>query len=324
MAREMDTDFHMLALTGGGYRGLYTARVLERLEEAAGRPIGQCFDLIAGTSIGGILALAIAFEVPMRSVVDVFQRHGKAIFPRRRWLAGLASSKYRASNLKEVIGQLLPEDALLRDAKHALVIPALNLTTGKQQILKTRHHPEWVRDHHYSVHAIALATAAAPIYFPIAEIDNQLFADGGLFANAPDLVALHEAAKFFERPDPQVRMLSIGTLSSTYSIARTARRNMGVWSWLRPATFPLIQTILSAQQQFSIQLVEHRLGDRYLRIDSTPADTVMRTVGLDKVDIQAQQALLGLASKDVSDVLGTESAQQFLRHTPGQWIIREK
>lgn len=313
----------MLALTGGGFRGLYSARVLQELEQCAGRPIGQCFDLIAGTSIGGILALAVAFERPMDDVIRTFRKSGPKIFSPRGTLAGLISSKYDAAPLGEVVDAILPVGATLADARHPLVIPALNLTTGKQQILKTRHNAEWTRDSRYSAKEIALATAGAPIYFPISSLDNQLFADGGLFANAPDLVALHEANKFFGKPDSAVRMLSVGTLSSTYALPASTERKRGVWQWLRPTEFPLIQTILAVQQQFSIQIVEHRLGDDHVRIDGEPPDAVMRDVGLDKASPESQEVLLGLAAKHVTDVIGTARVQQFLAHAPDQWLHTE-
>lgn len=319
---EEQKPFHVLSLTGGGFRGLYSARVLLDLEQRAGRPIGQCFDLIAGTSIGGILALAVAFDQPMDAVIRAFREFGPKIFAPRGKLAGLMSSKYSTAPLCEVIDAILPTAATLADARHALVIPALNLTTGKQQILKTRHNAEWTRDSRYSVKEVALATASAPIYFPIASLDNQMFADGGLFANAPDLVALHEANKFFGQLDSAVRMLSIGTLSSTYALPASTERKRGVLHWLRPPEFPLIQTILAAQQQFSIQIVEHRLGDNHVRIDGQPPDAVMRDVGLDKTSLESQEVLLGLAAKHVTDVIGTARVKQFLTHAPGQWLFK--
>lgn len=315
-----EKPFHVLSLTGGGFRGLYSARVLQELEQNAGRPIGQCFDLIAGTSIGGILALAVAFERPMDAVICAFRESGPKIFPPKGNLAGLLSSRYDTTPLCEVVDAILPTGATLADARHPLVIPALNLTTGKQQILKTRHNAEWTRDSKYAIREVALATAGAPIYFPIASLDNQLFADGGLFANAPDLVALHEANKFFGQPDSAVRMLSVGTLSSTYALPASTTRKRGVWQWLRPPQFPLIQTILAAQQQFSLQIVEHRLGDNFVRIDGQPPDAVMRDVGLDKASLESQEVLLGLAAKHVTDAIGKARVQRFLAHAPDQWL----
>lgn len=317
-----EKPFHVLALTGGGFRGLYSARVLQELEQCAGRPIGQCFDLIAGTSIGGIIALAVAFEQPMDTVIRAFREWGPKIFVPKGKFAGLMSSKYDTGPLCEIIDAVLPLGAKMGEARHPLVIPALNLTTGKQQIFKTRHNAEWIRDSRYSVKDIAIATASAPIYFPVAYLDNQMFADGGLFANAPDLVALHEASKFFGQADSAVRMLSVGTLSGTYALPASTTRRRGVWQWLRPPDFSLVQTILAAQQQFSIQIVEHRLRENHVRIDGQPPDAVMRDVGLDKASLESQEVLLGLAAKHVTDVIGTTRVQQFLNHAPVQWLFK--
>jgi uncharacterized protein len=66
--------FQILALSGGGYLGLYTAEILTRLERQAGKPLGQCFDLIAGTSIGGILAIGLAMERPAARMRDLFRK----------------------------------------------------------------------------------------------------------------------------------------------------------------------------------------------------------------------------------------------------------
>ncbi|MDC5434993.1 patatin-like phospholipase family protein, partial [Acinetobacter baumannii] len=72
MSLELQRKFQILALSGGGYRGLYTAQVLADLEEEFEGPIGKRFDLITGTSVGGIIAIAIALEIPMKKVVDLF------------------------------------------------------------------------------------------------------------------------------------------------------------------------------------------------------------------------------------------------------------
>jgi patatin-like phospholipase/acyl hydrolase len=256
----------------------------------------------------------------MSEVVRVFRDHGRKIFPAKFWLAGSFRARFKAESLRDVLSLLFPRDATVGDAKHALAIPVLNLSHGKQQVVKTPHSAGWDRDHRYPIIDVAMATAAAPIYFPIASMDNQLFADGGLFANAPDLIGLHEADKFLGADDEHIRMLSVGTLTETYAFSARRRRNLGVSAWLRPPSFPLIQTILAAQQQFSIQMVKHRLQNRYVRIDSQPHGTAMSDVGLDKADAKAQQVLLGFASKDVGDVIGSEQIKNFLQHNPARWI----
>lgn len=143
-----ETPFQALALTGGGYRGLFTARALDVMERECG-PIARHFDLICGTSIGGIVALAAAFEVPMSRVVEVFTKEGLAIFPQHEKPCGLgkfwdllkyrSKPRYASEVLRSVISTLIPADATLGDASHPLCIPAVNLTEGKPQVFKTRH-----------------------------------------------------------------------------------------------------------------------------------------------------------------------------------------
>ena len=83
--------FRILALSGGGYRGLFTVNVLKRLEEQAKRPIGECFDLIAGTSIGGLVAIGLALSKPAQLIERVFLEQGETIFPKGEPKTGLVS-----------------------------------------------------------------------------------------------------------------------------------------------------------------------------------------------------------------------------------------
>jgi uncharacterized protein len=313
------TRFNVLALTGGGYRGLYTAHVLAELERFAGRPLGQCFDLIAGTSIGGILALALAFEIPMVKVVDEFHQRASSIFRRRGLLAGWTHAKYSQAGLRQAIEAIFSSDATLEMAQHAVIVPALNLTHGEPQVFKTKHNETYHRDYRYRVTDIALATSAAPVFFPIAELDNQLFADGGLFANAPDLAALHEAEKFLSTDPATICMLSIGTTTSKYAIAHDRDRDFGAFQWMRGAR--LLDVMLSAQRQLSVQIVRHRLADRYIEIDNQPAAEIWATLGLDRGDNIAHATLRGLASRDAASRLARVELRDMLTHMPRRWVI---
>ena len=75
-----DRPLRVLSLAGGGFLGLYTAVVLEALEARAGEPLARRFDLLAGTSIGGLLGLALAYEIPMARLVRLFTEHGRQCF----------------------------------------------------------------------------------------------------------------------------------------------------------------------------------------------------------------------------------------------------
>ncbi|MNK11145.1 Patatin-like phospholipase [compost metagenome] len=325
-----ERPFQALALTGGGYRGLFTAQALSIIEAELGEPIGRRFDLVCGTSIGGIVALAVAFEVPMAKVVEVFTNKGEEIFPPERCsayarfapldlLKNLKKPRYESAPLRDAIKALIPEDALLGDALHPVCIPTVNVSQGISQILKTRHKKEWSRDWKFKAVDVALATSAAPTFFELAEIGNDLFADGGLFANAPDLVALHEAETFFDVSAKQFRLLSIGTTTQGYAISHTSGRDFGILDWMKDQR--LFSVMISAQQQFVDQIVKHRLQDRYVRIDHEPTDESVRDLGLDVASKAAQRTLKGLAEKLVTNILGTE-LQPFLKHQPQLKIFR--
>lgn len=327
-----ESPFQALALTGGGYRGLFTARALQVIEEHTHSPIGRSFDLICGTSIGGIVALAAAFEVPMSHVVRTFEEYGEKIFPpyeRPKSRAGklldivkhLRRPRYDSAPLREAISKLIPPTATLGDAIHPVAIPAVNVTEGRQQVFKTRHKAEWVRDWRFKAIDVALATSAAPTFFELAEIGTSMYADGGLFANAPDLVALHEAEYFFDVPRDAIRILSVGTTTQAYSIASNAGRRFGVGDWMQDQR--LFSVMISSQQQFVDQILRHRLNDSYLRIDRPASHEQAQELGLDIANSFAQRTLKALAEKCVTDILGNQLAP-FLRHIPKLEIIKEK
>lgn len=321
---SVEQPFQALALTGGGFRGLFAAQSLQCMEEHLGHPVGRHFDISCGTSIGGIVALAVAFEVPMKKVVDVFTELGGTIFPPHmqpegKWQIGCDLFKHRnrprysSAPLRQAIASLIPEDAVLGDALHPVAIPAVNVTEGRPQVFKTRHKQEWHRDWKLKAIDVALATSAAPTFFELAEVSGSLYSDGGLFANAPDLIAFHEAEHYFGVPVDAVRILSIGTTTKSYSISFNAGREFGVADWMQDAR--LFSVMISAQQQFVDQLMAHRLGDRYLRLDKEPSQEQASDLGLDVATSVAIQTLKALATKATTDLIGNR-LDGYLAHTP--------
>ena len=330
MTWTKDRPFQALALTGGGYRGLFTARALQEMEEHVGEPIGRKFDLSYGTSIGGIIALAVAFEVPMQKVVQAFEQSGEKIFPPRNKATGAIGKgwdiykhwnrpRYRSQALRDVITSLIPEDATLNDATHAVGIPAVNVTNGRPQVFKTRHKAEWTRDWKYRVVDVALATSAAPTFFELAELDGQRYADGGLYANAPDLLALHEAEHFFGVATDAVRILSVGTTTNMYSLSFESGRELGIQGWMDDNR--LFSVTISSQQQLVDQLMQHKLKDRYFRLDALPSNEQAKDLGLDVATEAARHTLMALGKKAASDILNTKLAP-FLKHEPQMTLVR--
>jgi uncharacterized protein len=187
-------------------------------------------------------------------------------------------------------------------------------------VFKTRHKREWNRDWKFRAVDVAMATAAAPTFFELAEVGGSLYADGGLFANAPDLVAIHEAEHFFDVTPDRQRLVSVGTTTRSYSISFGAGREFGIGDWIEDER--LFSVMISAQQQLVNQLVDHRLGERYCRIDHEPSQEQAKDLGLDIANDVAKQTLLALGSKAATDKLGAELTP-FLTHSQQLTFFRE-
>ena len=308
----------VLALAGGGFLGLYTAIVLEALEARAGVPLARRFDLLAGTSIGGVLALALAFEIPMAELVSLFREHGPRVFSSRALPTGAFSRlidlsrsvtgpKYSGAALREALRGKLG-DRRLADARHPLVVPAVDVDLCRTKVFKTPHAPTSMGDGTLRAVDVAMAACAAPAYFPAVPIGRRLYADGGLFAVAPDQVALHELEHFMGVDPQRVSMLSIGTATARYRPAEGVRDDAGAVGWL--AEGRLVLTLLSVQQQHVQAMVEDRLADRYLRLDADwPADAGL---GIDVATPQAMATLDALAQRTVRET-DPRSLDRFLR-----------
>ncbi|MFT7433014.1 MAG: patatin-like phospholipase/acyl hydrolase [Alphaproteobacteria bacterium] len=317
----MTDKCQILALSGGGYKGLFTASIMHYFEEQTGKPIAQNFDLLAGTSIGGILALAAAFEIPMSKVIQAFKDHGESLFPTKRFYDGILTAKYSQEALIAIISSVLPKGAKLGDALHPVIIPAVNMTKGQIQMFKTPHHENFVNDQHLSVIDIALATSAAPTYFPLADVKNCRYADGGLFSNAPDLASLHEAEHFWRLDLDNIKLVSIGALSSKFSLDTNVDNDMGVLKWMD--NIRLIEVMMASQQQLSHHLMTHKLGERYYRIDENISTEQSKSIGLDIATPQTTSTLLGLGEELAKASFTGLSKGGVWSHKPKQRIIRK-
>jgi patatin-like phospholipase/acyl hydrolase len=300
-------EFRILALSGGGYLGLYSAMLLAALEEQIGEPIGRRFDLVAGTSVGGIIAAAVAFELPLAHIVEFFRLRGTEVFSPRAKPSGpvgrlldlsraVLGPKYGSGALHDALAVHLGE-ATLGQARHPLVLPAVNVTRSLTKVFKTPHAPGSRGDEDVRVLDAVMAACAAPAYFPSVAIGDALYADGGLFAVAPDQVALHEAEHFIGVDLARVRMLSIGTATMGYQPAEGIDADAGAVGWLSDGR--LIMTLIAVGQQHVQAMMEDRLGDRYLRLDAPwPADAGL---GIDVATREAAEVLFGLAAQTLRD-----------------------
>ncbi len=296
-------EFRILALSGGGYLGLYTAVVLAELEKRAGEPLGRRFDLLAGTSVGGLLAMALAFEVPMAEIVRLFVERGEEVFSSRGLPGGrvtrlldmtrsVLGPKYSGEALRRELARHFGERTM-GDARHAVVVPAVDVGASRTKVFKTPHTQGSLGDEGLSAVDVTLATCAAPAYFPCVKVGERLYADGGLFAVAPDQVALHEAQHFMGAKQARVRMLSIGTATRGFQPADSIDPEAGAVGWLSEGR--LILTLISVQQQHVQAVMEDLLEDRYLRLDADwPAQAGL---GIDVATPEAAKTLIALGEK---------------------------
>lgn len=231
----------ILTIDGGGIRGTFPAAFLANLEQDLEQPIGRYFDLIAGTSTGGIIAIGLALGLSAADILRLYEEEGPAIFSQSRkglmgWLErhartgrwALWGPKYSAEPLRNALHGVLG-DRLLGEAKTRLVIPAWHPQTQGVYVFKTAHHPRLQTDYRELAIDAAMATAAAPTYFAQHVTANDVgLVDGGLWANNPAGLAVVEAIGTLGWPAGQINVLSVGclddikTLRAAYGAARIA------------------------------------------------------------------------------------------------------
>jgi predicted acylesterase/phospholipase RssA len=306
-------------------RGLYTAAVLEGLEERAGRPLRECFDLIAGTSVGGILALGLALGRPAGWIRAAVEAHGPRLFPCHgrglRRLRGLFRSRYDAAPLAALVEQVLGAERRLADLEVPVLVPALSLTNGGAQLFRTPHHAAHRAQAGTRLVDVALSTSAAPGIFPLARIGSTEYLDGGTIANAPDAIALAEAGRFFGKRASDVFMLAVGTTTDLTALAAGGPVSRGLLYWLRRGR--IAELYMSGQQHLAGQLVEEALGRRYLPLNTARSRPQAAVIALDRADPVALTTLKAMAAHALQECAGDERLHQFLGHEPdsirGPW-----
>lgn len=219
-----EKTFKILSIDGGGIKGLYPARILQHIEERYKVKIADQFDMICGTSTGGLIALALSIKKPASEMVTLYKQKGPIIFPEpknrfeeiRQTLGQVFfGGKYKKDALESILKDFFG-DATLKDSSTYLCIPSFNLTIGMPRVFKNPHGT-FYKDADITMVDAALATSAAPSFLPIHQINNALYCDGGLWANNPALCGLLEALDYFVGEDKDYdsySILSMPTIST--------------------------------------------------------------------------------------------------------------
>lgn len=264
----------VLSIDGGGIRGIVPATVLAALERRAGRPVCELFDLVAGTSTGGILALALTAPDPdapgrprwsAQQIVELYRDQGPFIFSRsllRRVTSveGLLDEKYPNEHLRDVLRRYLGEATVDQALTAALV------TTYDLEARRPRFFKSWRDDAGVPMALAAEATSAAPTYFEPVLVAGAPLIDGGVFAGNPAMCAYAEARRL--RPSSSVRLLSLGTGSQTRPIPFSHARGWGALEWARP----IIDVVFDGSNDAVDYQLDHILGPLYVRVQALLTD----------------------------------------------------
>jgi Patatin-like phospholipase len=251
----------ILSIDGGGIKGVFPASFLATVEQSLGQPISAFFDLIAGTSTGGIIALGLGLGITAQKLLTFYITEGPAIFQgngRNRLIRWLFRSKYDSAELKSALERVFQARKLGHSRKR-LVIPSLNIETGEVHIWKTAHAERFERDYGHSAVEVALSTSAAPTYFPIYESESGApLVDGGMFANNPLAIAVVEAVGVLGWDPEELRILSLGCTAEPMNVKLAGRPSMGISGWATT----LVDVFMRAQSHCAIGMVQHLVPNR--------------------------------------------------------------
>ena len=265
---------YVLSLDGGGIRGLIPALILADIEKKTGKRIAELFDLITGTSTGGILAIGLCKDdgtgVPQYSAKDlsvIYQKHGSEIFSRSLWkgmssTGGLSDEMYSADGIEKVLDQYFGHEEFGNSLKSVLIssydiqnrVPVFFKSwSEKFKSVEMRH--------------IARATSAAPTFFEPALVPingkTEALVDGGVFINNPSVSAYVEAMKIF--PGEEIILVSIGTGELVRPRRYEEAKDWGKIGWMIPVLGCMFDGVSDAANYQMKQL----LGDNYIRLQTS-------------------------------------------------------
>jgi patatin-like phospholipase/acyl hydrolase len=315
--KHMEEKFQILSLDGGGVKGLFSAAVLYHFERDFNIKIVEHFDLIVGTSTGGIIALGLGAGMSPYDIVQFYTRKGPDIFNERwpnvpmrvlRWMRHCVKNKFDADQLEKALKECFKE-RLLSDSFKRLVIPTYNISADNIYLFKTPHHERLTRDYKEPMWKVAMATSAAPTYFPsFQKINHTRLVDGGVWANNPTIVGISEAVSLIKIPLQWISVLSLGTTDEVKGRPR-ALDSGGLWQWKKQG----IDVVLHGQSIGAFTQAQHLLGpDKVLRIDPKVPD------GLFAIDKLSEKELLAAAAHE-SRHFAPQFKKMFIEHIAAEY-----
>jgi len=282
---RMPKRVKILAIDGGGIRGVIPAVVLAEIERLTQKPAASLFDLIAGTSTGGILALALtrpdAQGKPQYSAADViglYENEGSKIFHRSLWhwigaLGNVAEEKYPSQGIEDVLERYFGASRL-QDATTEVLITSYEIERRFPFFFRSRH-ARTRPDYDFPMKWVARSTSAAPTYFEPCKLnatppeDYYALIDGGVYANNPAMCALVEAKT--TQPEAQdFLVVSLGTGEQFRRIPYDKAKGWGLAQWAQPV-FEIVLDGVSSTVDYQLRQLLAPAADgtrRYYRFQT--------------------------------------------------------
>ena len=281
----------VLSIDGGGIRGLIPALVLSELERRAGRRTFELFDLIAGTSTGGILACALCAPdpLPATELVKLYEEEGpeifdRSIFQRVKSAEGLLDEKYDDAALDRALERFLGHKRLA-ESKPDLIVPSYDMSLPGPYFFKTTKAKETPETDDFPLSVVARSTSAAPTYFEPLGTGEKALVDGGVFATNPAMCAVAEVLNREDLRPRDVVLLSLGTGERTHKRPFDEIKDWGLAAWARPILNVVFDGVSDA---VNYQLERVLTSERYYRLQ------VELTVASDDLDDASEDNLRDL------------------------------
>lgn len=272
-----------------------------------GNSIGDYFGMIAGTSIGGIIALALSRGLTASEISHVYVERGGNILPplsrlRRVWhsLRRLQRYPYEREPLQNELLRIFG-DAAFGEARTRLCIASFEGRYGEPWIYKTPHHPDYKRDRHASMVTVGLATAAAPTFFAALPNNGYVMVDGELWADNPIMSAIVDALTCFEIERRQIRVLSLGCGETSFKVDAKKAKG-GLFHW-----WNIYWAAMRAQSHNALGQACLLVGkDQVIRLDAPESDDP-----IDLYDYIRAKAELPLMARSLVEAGGESIWQKF-------------
>ncbi len=251
----MRRPYAVLSIDGGGIRGIIPAVLLAEIEERAGHHAAELFDLIAGTSSGGMLALVLAKPDPSsgrpaydaRDGIRLYEQMGSRIFDRSAWrkarsLNAVLEEKYPSSGIVAVLEEFFG-NARLKDAATDVLVTSYDIERAEPFFFKSRKAREEPERFDFAMKDAARATSAAPTYFEPHRVrtdppkDYHALIDGGVFASNPAMCAYAEARSLLGKDLCEgggLLVVSLGAGEHKKPLLYEEARGWGARHWARP------------------------------------------------------------------------------------------